>query len=650
MFDIWGFLLQTLTASGVAVLLLVVKGLFKDKLPPKWHFLVWSALGLIILLPAGLNGRYTLFHWQFVVEIIKGWVRDYSFTRVLFPIPILKTVPNTVLDWLFAVYALGVVVFAAKYIISYIRLRLVLRKGTRLQDEALTRIQQIAAEHGIKPCKVVEVQGLHGAFVCGIIRPILAVPTESELNSKIILHELFHLKHRDTFWSFVICLLRCIHWCNPLLIYCANRAINDMESRCDQYVLENLEGEERRDYGRILLSMSNDKFAKTPGSTCINNGGKNIRDRIESIARFKKYPVGMGLVSVCVIIVLTFSLGFGVQASKVYGAEVPVQIALASARSTPCTTYAGAFDTYAKAVLKHNVVYRAMCAPAEMQDEIAEKNVYWEYFLDRWPKTNSGYYIYNLKHIDKNTYEGLLVLKVGSYIDNKEYYYDYDYEEEDENDGITHLAVQNLRVQKENGRWVAIPLEDFRSVDTWTHVLTWKCWDLPGFSYIGTASDIQVEATYQTVHYVQAESNFMFNSGGFFDTTPKPNAEFTSVVKSWYGICTYLGPESEKNGIRQMGLSMAPVYSGGKRPENLHPADADDVNESGGNSNEEVWGSCLLEPDWDPKVILCGGDNGDSSIDPMCEIELPEYCVADLYINEKLAAQLDLHLQEEVAE
>lgn len=38
MFDLWAFLLQTLTASGVAALLLLLKALFQDKLPPKWQF------------------------------------------------------------------------------------------------------------------------------------------------------------------------------------------------------------------------------------------------------------------------------------------------------------------------------------------------------------------------------------------------------------------------------------------------------------------------------------------------------------------------------------------------------------------------------------------------------------------------------------
>ena len=38
MTDLWSFLLQTLTASGVAALLLAVKALFRDKLSPRWQF------------------------------------------------------------------------------------------------------------------------------------------------------------------------------------------------------------------------------------------------------------------------------------------------------------------------------------------------------------------------------------------------------------------------------------------------------------------------------------------------------------------------------------------------------------------------------------------------------------------------------------
>ena len=228
MFDIWGFLLQTLSISGVAILLLIIKSLLKDKLPPKWHFSVWSILGIMTLFPAGLFGRYTLFNWQTVIEFFKLLLKDYSFTRVLFPIPVIREIPSTLIDWIFAVYVAGVIANLLKYFISYIRLRLFLIKGISPDINTLSTINTIGHKYKIKPCRVVMVSGLPSAFICGVIRPVLVIPEELP-DEKVILHELFHLKNRDTLWSIIICFLRCIHWCNPLVTYCANLAINDMD-------------------------------------------------------------------------------------------------------------------------------------------------------------------------------------------------------------------------------------------------------------------------------------------------------------------------------------------------------------------------------------------------------------------------------------
>ncbi len=645
MLDIWGFLLQTLTVSGVAVLLLVIKELFKDKLAPKWHFAVWGVLGFMILIPAGFNGRYTLFRWQLVVELIKVWFGDYSATRVLFPIPILTAVPKTIPQWIFAGYIFGVIIHIIKYLTSYIRLRLMLRNGIEASDEFAAHIRQIAIEQKVKLGRVIAASGLPSTFVCGIVRPVLVIPADKDIDDKVILHELMHLKYRDTIWSVVICLFRCLHWCNPLIIYCANRAINDMEARCDQYVLEQLEGEERRDYGRILLSMANDRFAKTPGSTCINNGGKNIRERIEAIARFKKYPVGMKLVSVCAIILLAFWLAVGVQASKVYASSGFSQLTLASARSIPCTTPAGAFDTYAKSILAQNGAYRAMCAPESMQAEIADemlerekKGIYpnWDCGLDEWPDSQSGYYIYNLEQCGKNAYEGLLVIKT-NYLT-----------EEDE---TICLAVQKLKTRKENGRWVVVALDNFNIVETTELRLDWGCLELPGTVYSGTHSDFGIDAKVQTVYTIEGtvqndNSNFFFgNDSSYFDTTPKPNAEFTWAAKTYSEIITHLGTAEDRDKIYRLGLSISPVYSGRKHPENLTVPTGDDS--VGSSSNGECWISKRTEPGWDP-IIKCGGGGG--TFDPNRDAVLPEYFAADLYVNNELVAQLDLQLQEGVAE
>lgn len=89
MFDIWAFLLQTITASCAAVLLLVLKSIFRDKLPPKWQFAIWSVLGLVLIVPAGTGGRHVLFNWPLVVEILRSSLAgDFQITCVLFPFPV----------------------------------------------------------------------------------------------------------------------------------------------------------------------------------------------------------------------------------------------------------------------------------------------------------------------------------------------------------------------------------------------------------------------------------------------------------------------------------------------------------------------------------------------------------------------------------
>ena len=648
MFDLWGFLLQTLTASGVAILLIIIKLLFKDKLPPKWHFAVWGVLGIVLLIPAGWNGRYTIICWQYLIELIKGLIGEFSITRVLGPIPVINSMPHTITDWIFIVYFVGVFIHLAKYAYSYIRLRLVLKKGKQAVENITDAVKELSLNLKIKPCRVIEVHGLRSAFVCGVIRPVLVVPRGQIVDDKVLLHELMHLKSKDTLLNIVICVLRSIHWCNPLLVYCANAAINDMEYRCDQFVLERLEGEERREYGYILLSMANDLFAKTPGTTCINNGGKYIRNRIETIARFKKYPVGMSLVSICVLILLTISLVIGVQATEFYAPDDSTPLlSFASARCNYCSTYAGAFDTYGKSVLKRNGYYRIMCAPNTMHEDLYNKLIEFDktgeypnldYSIPAITNEYKGYYVYNLKQLQKNVYEGMMVFELC-----------YPPTGQSEEKGILFLAVQNVRVEKKAERWVAMPTEEFNFVKTTEADIAWGCNELPGIIYAGNSNEMQVDLKVQTVHAVESikqdENNIIFGDQMYYDTKPQPNAVFTEVVKMQSVRVTHLGTREERNDIKILGFSMAPVYSGDERPENLTPI----IKEDAGFDivSGEFWNNKKTEPGWGPSIEMSGCVGSFAA--ELDEIEcLPEYYVADLYANNEITAQLDLHLQGEV--
>ncbi|MGN0967692.1 MAG: M56 family metallopeptidase [Oscillospiraceae bacterium] len=644
MTDLWGFLLQTLTVSGAAVLLLIVKAMFRDKLSPRWQFAAWGVLGLVLLVPAGLGGRYTLVNWPLLVEAAKSALTgDYSLTRVVAPIPLPRlNMPGSAAEWLYAVYVIGVLVLLLRYLVSYLRLRLALRRGTPAGEERIAQIAAVAERYGLSPCRAVEVSGLPSAFICGVFWPVLALPAGVEVDDKVLLHELLHRRHKDVAWGLVICLFRCIHWCNPLLWYCANRAGNDLEARCDQRVLELLEGEERRDYGHILLSMANDKYARAPGTSSMANGGRNIRARIEAIARLKKYPAGMALVSVCMVILLAAPLLLGTPAQAVYDSggrlddatEIPV--AMASARLLRCTTPAGALDAYAKAVLDQNGYYRAMCAPLAEQEEIADSMLrasrqnqwpLWDSGLPCWPDTQSGYVIYNLEPAGEDAYEGLLVIRLN-----------YPPDGQPAEDVGAWLGVQQVRTELQEGRWVVLPLEDFRAMGTTdTLSLNRSCRDLPAYHYEAKTENFTIRLDYQTTYTVDSyvQSSTWFSSTSSFDTTPQPHAEFTAGDYQELRA-VYTGDLAGKEGITHIGISMAPLNEDGSRPELRVPG----MGDSGGNSTDgSNWGARSLEEGWGPEVFLSGG--GSYGGDPEYFI-MPEAFAADLYINVEKAAELTL--------
>ena len=54
MTNIWAFLNQTLSVSIIAVLLLVIKYILKDKLSPRWQYGVWIVLALRIIIPVNI--------------------------------------------------------------------------------------------------------------------------------------------------------------------------------------------------------------------------------------------------------------------------------------------------------------------------------------------------------------------------------------------------------------------------------------------------------------------------------------------------------------------------------------------------------------------------------------------------------------------
>lgn len=578
--NIWGILLQTATVSLVAILILVIKKLMADKLSPRWQYGVWIVLALRILMPADMKKNifgllpFWMESWKSAVEsqLTSAYSAVYEPISVRFVLPFSREAPVSVTDWLFVLYAVGIVLCALRYLISYLRLRHLLRRGEPVSINTEERIREVCGKYDLKACRAVAVRGLPSAFISGIFRPVLAVPAGSEVDEKVLLHELLHLKYRDSLQSVFWCGLRCLHWFNPLMHYAFDRIDNDMESLCDQRVLERLEGKERRQYGAILLDMANDRYARVPGTSSISNGGRNIARRIEAIVRFKKYPKGMALVSVCIILVLLTPAMLGTAADyTVYYHPMTadeLNDAMVMARLNRCTTKAGALDTYAKSLIFENGVYLAMVSPYGEHEELTaqmlrntedgaaayQRDSGWE--LEYAEPVSFS--VHNLKELENGEYSAILALRTTGFPAE-----DGEGRRKDENGLVidSGTVLITVRLWNDDG-WMVEECEE-RQVWLSRWIGEGQIEPLRVLRGQGETGTVTLEERVEyTIAQAEAQNDsFFFSSSGISDL-PNPGIGFSNTLTDWSYWYELKNETGERDPRESVGVYVAePEYA-----------------------------------------------------------------------------------------
>lgn len=615
MSNIWEFLLQTMEITLTALLILVLKWFFQDKLSPRWQYGVWALLAAKLLVPAGLFRSYISLDLSAGLQVLKRTIECrmesqfsdiYGVIRPDVGIPMSSGAPVSLTDWLFMVYLAGVLAMAAWYLTVYFRLKWILRKAWVPAEGTCQKVDVLCRQYNLKSCRIRILDGIDSAFICGFIRPIMVIPAarEEELDEKILLHELLHLKHFDVWQNGFWCCMRCIHWCNPAMHYILNRIGNDMESLCDQRVLERIEGEDRRDYGRILLSMTNQKYARALGTTSLSNGGSNIKRRIEAIVRFKKYPKGMALVSICICLLVAAPVfggtrqGVDLDNDFIWSSD---EVSLAKIQMQGCTTAAGAIDCYTKGMLQGNRRYLAAALPAEQQSQLkqmAENSpLHPEY---------DSYFVVNLEEdAEDRSYPYVLL-----YRENTNAYV----EDEEEDEDILPFAVTALplEVKKENHRWVASGAGELIHYNAGDRPAWNYQYELPALdAYEGTCETGTVILEEQSYHYVKTETTDEWSWFGFGEDVisqwADPDAVFHRHELHYVVKYEHDMTNPEWNPAESIALSARVLTD-----DNPHPNWSEDVYArmtSGGSagSDGDAVQAWTVDADWDGKKKMDTG-------------------------------------------
>lgn len=616
MLNLYSFLYYTLSSTFLAIFLLFIKRIFLNKLSPRWQYGVWSVLALRMVVPLTGTGRELTASLLFFLETLKSLIEPglvsaftqiTTVTKVLFPLPWITTQPSSITDWLFIVYTGGFWLTLLRYTVSHFRLRSLLKKGHGPSASVLQKLEETCKAFQLNSCQVCEIDGISSAFICGVFRPILAIPAGTVPDGAVLLHEFLHLRYKDAVHNLFWCYFKALNWCNPFLHYISRRIGNDLESLCDQRVLERLSGEARREYGLTLLSMANDRYARAPGTTSISNGGAFISKRIEAIARFKHYPQGMTVVSVCLCLLLAVTFLFGNTGSTqlydnpryLHGSAFDQARAYASARLYRCTTLAGAFDVYAKGLINENRLHIAAASPLQNQQSIltAEKSPWLSTNDWQYSGSGSGYTLYNLTRTENAIYTALLIYEIGPAPDDPA---------PPQDTLLDWYAVYPLRAFQEGHRWIVEPAaEPYRQQITANDLF-----QHPFLSeYAAEGASGKVSIYLQSRTSVNNESDTDFWGNRVFVHTLCPDAEFNTMT-SWRRTvytCT-----EQRDGMTHVGLQIQSRDSENTPLEFTETIETDTYMTGSSNSGYSMVYQ-TVDADWDG--ILQGGSGSGYSGD-----------------------------------
>ncbi|MBD5517591.1 MAG: DUF4825 domain-containing protein [Lachnospiraceae bacterium] len=134
------------------------------------------------------------------------------------------------------------------------------------------------------------------------------VAKDSDRLRHVLVHELVHKKHGDSFWALLRSALVTVYWFHPLVWVAAACSKRDCELACDETALLLLGEKERIPYGETLLSIITKKGRLSDlvcTATTMTGSGKSVKERIQFIVKKPKVLYA----AVAAVLVLTVAVG-----------------------------------------------------------------------------------------------------------------------------------------------------------------------------------------------------------------------------------------------------------------------------------------------------------------------------------------------------
>ncbi|KFM98712.1 transcriptional regulator [Bacillus clarus] len=324
------WLIETsLMASILVGFILCIKVLFRNKLTPRWQYMLWIILMIRLLLPWSPDSSYSIYsllsYSSSVSEVFQKNTdpaitqestletkrnptvivkEEYSSANVMRESSQIdsgkKEKDTTFFIYKFALYIwlFGVIILATITFIMNRRLHTYIKKQPNITDEKIVRIfENCKKSMEIKKKIPLRLAGeISSPTVFGFFRPrvLLSSRHMKVLNEKqlqyIFYHELSHIKRRDVAVNWLMYSLIILNWFNPILWYAYSCMREDQELACDAFALIFIDAEEQIAYGHTIITLLEhySSYYQAPNLANLSRNKRTLKRRILMIKKFQR--------------------------------------------------------------------------------------------------------------------------------------------------------------------------------------------------------------------------------------------------------------------------------------------------------------------------------------------------------------------------
>ena len=307
------FLICNVFISGIIIILLISKLIFKNNLSSRMQYNLWLLLlGLLAVpfIPFRLVSFPQISSWLRSVRNYSASHADVGANNVMdtglsgttnwmnnFALSVNKDTPSVTGYILLGIWIVGMLAMMILIIKSSLRLRTIKRSALSLQNPEVRRLYNKCLNE-MKIARNIPVYStafLKSPIIVGLLKPCIYLPIhlisdyhESDMRY-MLLHELQHYRHKDAIANYLMNFAGVLYWFNPFVWFALREMRNDREIACDTSVLKMLEEDDYEDYGNTLINfIEKVSFSPFPFAANLSGNMKQMKRRIINIASYEK--------------------------------------------------------------------------------------------------------------------------------------------------------------------------------------------------------------------------------------------------------------------------------------------------------------------------------------------------------------------------